>query len=346
MTPAEKGYHLHSGKLEFLALKWSITEAFKCYLYHAPNFRVLTDNNPLTYVMSTAKLNAVGRELAEYHFDIKYRPGKVSADVDTLSKMSMDIDEYEASCSEDISKKAFIASGDAVLSNAAYDYITTIADILSIPADTNSKPYASSNNARLKKVNLVDEQNKDPNISRILQFKSCGTRPSSKQRRGEGPVMRQLLYEFDRLFVRDDGIFCRKIGDHIQIVLPVSLRRLLYQELHENMEHLGHERVYSVARDLCYWNFMGRDIEHFVTKVCRCVKQKRPVLKLRDPLQPITSTAPFDLISIDFLHLDLSSGRCEYIMLSVNHFIKFVQGYATGNKSGHTVAERFFFYNR
>ena len=251
LTPAEKGYHLHSGKLEFLALKWSITEAFKCYLYHAPNFRVLTDNNPLAYVMSTAKLNATGMqwvgELAEYHFDIKYRPGRVSADVDTLSRMSIDIDEYEASCSEHISKEAFIASVSAVLSNVTYDYITAIADIVSIAADMNLKPHTSSNNARLKKVNLVEEQNKDPNISRILQFKNCGIRPSSKQRRREGPIMRQFLYEFDRLFVRDDGILCRKIGDHIQIVLPACLRQLLYQELHESMGQLGHERVYSLA---------------------------------------------------------------------------------------------------
>ena len=87
---------------------------------------------------------------------------------------------------------------------------------------------------------------------------------------------------------------------------------------------------------------MGRDIEHFITKVCRCVKQKRPALKVRDPLQPITSTAPFDLISIDFLHLDQSSGGYEYIMLIVDHFTKFVQGYATRNKSGHTAAERLF----
>ena len=114
--------------------------------------------------------------------------------------------------------------------------------------------------------------------------------------------MRQLLHEIDRLFVRDDGIFYRKVGDHIQIVLPASLRRLLYQELHEDMGRLGHERIYSLARDRCYWPFMGRDIEHFVTKVCRCVKQKTPVLNIRDHLQPITSTAPFDLISIDFLH--------------------------------------------
>ena len=87
---------------------------------------------------------------------------------------------------------------------------------------------------------------------------------------------------------------------------------------------------------------MGRDIEHFVTKVCRCVKQKRPVLKVRNPLQSITSTAPFDLISIDFLHLDQSSEGYEYIMLIVNHFTKSVQGYTTRNKPGHTAAERLF----
>lgn len=60
LTPAERNYHLHSGKLKFLALKWAISEKFRDYLFYAPHFTVYTDNNPLTYVMSTAKLNAVG----------------------------------------------------------------------------------------------------------------------------------------------------------------------------------------------------------------------------------------------------------------------------------------------
>lgn len=55
LTPAERNYHLHAGKLEFLALKWSITEQFRDYLYYAPCFLVYTDNNPVTYVLSTAK---------------------------------------------------------------------------------------------------------------------------------------------------------------------------------------------------------------------------------------------------------------------------------------------------
>ena len=41
LTPAEKNYHLHSGgKLEFLALKWAVTEHFRDYLYYAPKFVV------------------------------------------------------------------------------------------------------------------------------------------------------------------------------------------------------------------------------------------------------------------------------------------------------------------
>ena len=60
LTPAERNYHLHAGKFEFLALKWSITEQFRDYLYYSPRFIVYTDNNPLTYVLSTAKLNATG----------------------------------------------------------------------------------------------------------------------------------------------------------------------------------------------------------------------------------------------------------------------------------------------
>ena len=48
LTPAEKKYHLHSGKLEFLVLKWAIAKHFCDYLFYAPSFTVYNDNNPLT----------------------------------------------------------------------------------------------------------------------------------------------------------------------------------------------------------------------------------------------------------------------------------------------------------
>ena len=49
LTPAQRNYYLHSGKLEFLALKWAITEQFRDYLAYGPSFTFYTDNNPLTF---------------------------------------------------------------------------------------------------------------------------------------------------------------------------------------------------------------------------------------------------------------------------------------------------------
>ena len=63
----------HSSKLEFLALKWAIMQQFQEYLQFQP-FRVKTDNNPLTYIMSTPNLDAIGHcwvaSLAGFNFTI------------------------------------------------------------------------------------------------------------------------------------------------------------------------------------------------------------------------------------------------------------------------------------
>ena len=134
-----------------------------------------------------------------------------------------------------------------------------------------------------------------------------------------------------------EGLSMRKIGNH---VLPRKLRRLAYRELHENMGHVGCERVLHLMRDRYFWPFMRQDITNFVTKQCLCVKQKKPIFHVREPLCPIESTAPFDLISIDFLHLEQSSGKFEYILLIVDNFTKFAQAYPTKNKKSKTAAEK------
>ena len=69
LSKSERNYDTH--KLEFLALKWSITERFHEYLYGG-HFEVYIDNNPLTYILTTAKLDATGQRwvasLANYNF--------------------------------------------------------------------------------------------------------------------------------------------------------------------------------------------------------------------------------------------------------------------------------------
>ena len=49
-------------KLEFLALKWLIMERFHEYLYGG-HFEVYTDNNPLTYILTTAQVRCYRTEM-------------------------------------------------------------------------------------------------------------------------------------------------------------------------------------------------------------------------------------------------------------------------------------------
>lgn len=61
--------------INFLALKWAVTEKFTDYLYGS-DFTVVTDSNPLTYLLTSAKLDATSYRwlstLSTFTFKIVY----------------------------------------------------------------------------------------------------------------------------------------------------------------------------------------------------------------------------------------------------------------------------------
>ena len=85
----------HSSKLEFLALKWAVTEQFREYLQYRP-FTMLMDNNPLTYILRTLNLDALGHRwvtaLAGYNMTIRYLKGSDNKVADALSRIKTRLD--------------------------------------------------------------------------------------------------------------------------------------------------------------------------------------------------------------------------------------------------------------
>ena len=81
----------HSSKLEFLALKWAVTEQFCEYLQYQP-FTVCMDNNPLTYILMTPNLDVLGHHwvvaLAGYNMKLEYLKGSDNKVADALSQVS------------------------------------------------------------------------------------------------------------------------------------------------------------------------------------------------------------------------------------------------------------------
>ena len=80
-------------KLEFLALKWAVTEIFQEYLY-CNAFTTYSDNNPLTYILTTAKLDVIGHrwiaKLVKFNFMAYYCLGKSNVEADALSRIPWD----------------------------------------------------------------------------------------------------------------------------------------------------------------------------------------------------------------------------------------------------------------
>ena len=89
LSKAESHYQAH--KLEFAALKWAVVEKFHKYLYGS-TFDVHTDNNPLTYVLTTTKLDTTSHcwvtSLTNFNFRLHYRVGKANIVADALLRVS------------------------------------------------------------------------------------------------------------------------------------------------------------------------------------------------------------------------------------------------------------------
>ncbi len=333
LSPAEKNYHLHSGKLEFLALKWCITEKFHHYLYgNGLKFTVFTDNNPLTYVLSSAKLNATGlrwvAQLSDYLFDIKYKPGKLNIDADYLSRHPIDTfaerendEENEEIKSEDV----------GVIFNEASRRERILADAKFINASVWKLNVVSEVSERISREDIRSAQQQDATISPVYHAVESGGRLL------EGTAETKVLWKQRKRLCMENGVLMRQTSTRKQIILPK-----MYRDLHANMGHLGSEKVVDLARKRFYWTYMAKDIEHFIQKKCPCIKSKKPNVPDRAPLKPVVSTHPFEMVSIDFLQLDRCKGGYKYALVICDHFTRFTQILPTKSKSVNAAAEQIF----
>ncbi len=178
-------------------------------------------------------------------------------------------------------------------------------------------------------------------IGPVLQCKLSGVRPLRQELRKFRAQSCCLLREWDRLQVDENGVLLRKTAHRKELILPDKCKTTALKELHNQMGHQGIDRTVSLIRDHFFWQYMQCEIEQYVMS-CTCLKQKKPSRETRAPLTNIVKTQPFELVSVDFLHLDKCRGGYEYILVIVDHFIHFAQAYPTTSKSGKTVAGRIF----
>ncbi|KAK0148948.1 hypothetical protein N1851_010632 [Merluccius polli] len=57
----------------------------------------------------------------------------------------------------------------------------------------------------------------------------------------------------------ENDLLYRKSAGRQQLVLPATYKRTVLTQLHNNMCHVGVEKVLSLARERFYWPFMKRE---------------------------------------------------------------------------------------
>ena len=334
LNKAERNYPAH--KLEFLALKWSVTEKFKDYLY-GQNFTVFTDNNPLTYVLTTAQLDATGHRwlaaLSAYNFDLKYRPGNTNADADALSRLPGLLNKQN---------NTTVAS-DSVSAICNMTSVIPFIESLPVSEEVINMNHSSLHSECLQSVDIVQEQIQDPDIAYWFDKVFNKYKPN----KGEippTPFSNSLYKCFEKLRIIDDKLYrdvTTDTGIIHQLVLPLSLVKLVLFHIHDKMGHQGRDRTLSLAKDRFYWYGMTRDIENHIQHCGRCIRRKTPT-NMKAPLVSITTSQPLELVCLDFLTLERSKGGFEYVLVMTDHFSRFAMAIPTKNMTAKTTAEVFY----
>ncbi|TKS65786.1 Retrovirus-related Pol polyprotein [Collichthys lucidus] len=374
LSSSEKRYPAY--KLEFLALKWSIVEKFHDYLY-GNAFTVITDNNPLTYVLKSAKLDAASYRwlaaLSTFDFNIKYRAGKSNQDADGLSRRPHDalvddpasLEEKErikrftshhlssSSDQQDLPVDAVAVVCQHHLLNGADSNLPsiTLVESLAIHPDAvpdtyeNDEVLGSSTLPTYSPEELQQHQRSDPIIGQVIQVLENGNETSLVP---DPPELKLMLKERKRLEIRSGLLYrTRQSGDDVtyQFVAPKSLRASILKSLHEDMGHMGLERTLDLVRTRFYWPKMAADVEKKIKSCGRCVRRKAQPEKSA-PLVNIHTTRPMELVCIDYLSLEPDSHNTKDILVITDHFTKYAVAIPTKDQKATTVAktlwEQFF----
>lgn len=372
LSKSESRYPAH--KLEFLALKWAVTEKFSDYLYGS-QFMVVTDSNPLTYVLSTAKLDAMSYRwlaaLSTFNFQLQYRAGKLNSDADGLSRRphgellndtvsQKEQERIQRFTETHLSGQGVTLGPDVVPAicerhligcspseNKEMDCAFTLVDSLAMSVSAIPDEFVNEDQCgglpvipHMPVEQLRAEQRADPCLREIIAQLETGDKVPPTVRK-QLPDIPLLIREFSRLELHNQILYrTRQDGGCVtwQLVLPEQFRDTVLHSLHDDMGHLGIERTLDLVRTRFYWPRMAADVEKKVKTCDRCVLRKSLPEKAA-PLVTIKSTRPLELVCMDFLSIEPDRSNIKDVLVLTDHFTKYAIAVPTHNQKAQTVAK-------
>ena len=278
--------------IEFLALKWAVCDKFNDYLYGS-KFTVRTDNNPLTYVLTTAKLDATGHRwlaaLSGYNFYLVYRAGRKTQDADALSRLlSTDKETLFNDAIKVISQAVLVSCDEAPVAECV---------LLTQSASLNVDKLDTIALFNISQIDWPAEQTVDGTLNCVRKFLASGHKPTKRQITLGSPSCQKVLKDWDNLFLKDNFLYQKhSLSDTCinQLFLPEVYCDIALVGLHDEAGHQGRDQTMSLVKSRFYWPGMDGDNEQYIRNGPRCIRRKDQG-KTAANLVVVDSTYPIDL---------------------------------------------------
>ena len=303
----------------------------------------MTDNNPLTYVLTSAELDATGQRwvaaLSAYNFDLTYRSGINNADADGLSRKAPESTE----CTK--FPEVLKAVTNSVCATSQIPYVQTLAstvspDVTDIEQEVPPELLAAT---ALKSTDWKRAQFDDLTISQVLEHIALGQRLTALQVEAS-KMDKRFLREWGKFRI-EDGILVRESvqqGQKVkQLVVPEKLRSDMVKAFHDDLGHQGWDRTLSLMKRRLYWPGMDKFISNQIEECGRCIRRKS-LPKRAAEMVNIVSTAPMEVVCIDYLSLERSKGGYENILVMTDHYTRYAQAIPTRNQTEQSTAKALF----
>ena len=300
LKPCERNMqNYYSMKLELLALYWAVTQKYRDLLL-GTEFIVFTDNNPLSYLQTTAKLGATetrwAAELAQFTFTIKYRSGRSNKNADALSRKVHHGEEPPVARLEEIASDSFSLQGwgrgtlvPECVRVCAED---TIASALLQESRIRSTVVAVSTFLSISHEDVAVMQKGDEATGRLWYHWQRRHPPTLRQLMKEPKPARKLLREWKRIR-EEHGVLYRVVQINgqgaRQLILPGSLKRNVLKSIHDDLGHQAVEKTTALARSRFYWPGMMADVADYCQTCGRCTLAKAGK-KLHPTMSSLTAT--------------------------------------------------------
>ena len=339
----EKKYH--SSKLKFLALKWAVTDQFREYLQYRP-FTVRTDNNPLTYIMTTPNLDATGHRwvvaMTGYDMTIEYLKGTDNKVADMMSWVPEQLDPEMVTVLLSHARNSDVLRAETDDPRLMEEHQRINEDVVLWPHQLVKQDKRFRN---LMNWNWVLSQMNDPVLRYVVEWIRCprantNTLDEFMQTRGVLEVDRRYYAQRQKDFIlKDDLLFLNITQSNSMEKISVFIVPAHKQQAAIDGCHRSHDRTLSLMKERFWWPRMTRAL---VMAVSNCGQCKQFEAKPQIPgMQPIICTEPMELVHVDYVGMEVTVSTQEKpvvknVLVVVNHFTQYVQAYVTQNQTART----------